>query len=1688
MPDNFTLNPEDINNAARNVYQVMSEADDAILQAQNAIKNTMGIAGSIPANAKYAGLDRACALAQSYLAIANYLSYGTNVKYTLETLVELALGQDEKTAKEIEIQIEALNFAFLKANTLNELLAYRTSTGDLTDYLEHVKAVWDKEYDPKTVDEEESRKRLLVALSISGYDMRTQIYSKDPVNLGTGNFIYDRKDLEIRGKVGLDFTRFYNAQKRDCGVLGQGWSHSFEEKLIRDQKVWKYIHEDGAEEPFYQAQDGSLHSALTTGNVLTIGQNEMTIQKKNYEILIFGKDGNIKQKKSGVDQITDYIYENGRLCKVENESGCLLFFYDDAGYLTEITDHTQRKVCYEYDETKHLVCATMPDGVCYRYHYDSQGQILSIDNPRNITTVRNEYDEKGRIIRQDFPDGGWMIYRYDHEKRRTELMERNGAKITYLHDELGRHIATTDEAGTVRYTYSKHNMKSSITDRRGNTTKYLYDDKGNLTAVVNALGNKTRFTYNADSKISVVKNALGAKTTYRYDTAGRLMETETAKGEKTEFSYDEKGNRNSILLADGSGIRLEYDERGNIIHIILADESSWSYEYDALNRVTASIDGNKNKTFYRYDERDRITSVTDAKGNIRTYQYNASGKLTKVTDFDGHTISCDYNELNRPIRICDKEGNETAYAYDKMWNLTRVKNPDGGVQQYVYDKLERLIRIILPNGGNICYEYDADGNRTGITDPEGNKTTYEYDVLNRMVKMTDAEGNEMTYGYDKLGNRVWEEDALGNRQTYEYDRNAKLIAMTDYMGNRTEYVRDFLGNVTEIHYPNGGVEKREYNPGGSLKRITGIMGTWEEYSYDGNGNIVEKRNSAGQSSQYTYDYQNHLTQMITPFGGTRSWEYDAMGRMTAMIDENGNRTEYAYSPNGNLICVKDAMGNEACYEYDSMGHLTTIFQKDDQTGIKQKTTYLYDLMGLPKIATDALGYEEAYQYDHNGKLLKKTDRDGYVTEYGYTKTGELSQINYADEKAVRYEYDALHHLAKVQDWNGEIQIENDAMGRAVKVEYPDGKEVAYTYGKGGERTGIIYPDGRNVRYEYDSYLRLTALQDGQERIDYHYDDCGRLVEKNFPNGCNTAYRYNPQGLIESLIHTDREGILDAYSYQYDSMGNRTAIEKQRRGLPEESGFYTYGYDPLGRLSDVKKDGESLHTYRYDAFGNRIYMTQVNSSGESQKTTYTYNAANQLISRMDDVSEETYTYDRRGNLKLIMENGNLKNSYIYGALNRLEQAVNGNGEKADYIYNGLGHRVGKIVGTGNMKQLSMIPESQITYLIDLTKGYHNLLQKEEAGVIQSYLWDGNVAGMRESKNQKDVSQTAFDYMDTEYYFQDELGSPIRLINKEGRQTEAYGYDEFGQDLYGNQGQIQPFGYTGYQSDQLAGTYFAQAREYQAALGRFTGRDIIKGFAEVPYTLNEYGYCWGNPEKYVDRDGQLPTIVIGALVGAAIGGVGSIISDAVSGEDIDLKKAGKNALKGAAAGAIVGTGIGIVAAAGATVAGATAATATTTAATATTVTATQISYYITTAISGSVCGIYNCMSSSDGDDFSNFMNGALCGVTGNTLAYIIPGGKLEIPEILGVSFISQVQLELLNTGNVESFLDELDGDKLKRMVASSLISTIFSITGMKILESNLGKYGPIADMSLAFFDTLFAFSSEGLSGIHQKENKD
>ena len=56
--------------------------------------------------------------------------------------------------------------------------------------------------------------------------------------------------------------------------------------------------------------------------------------------------------------------------------------------------------------------------------------------------------------------------------------------------------------------------------------------------------------------------------------------------------------------------------------------------------------------------------------------------------------------------------------------------------------------------------------------------------------------------------------------------------------------------------------------------------------------------------------------------------------------------------------------------------------------------------------------------------------------------------------------------------------------------------------------------------------------------------------------------------------------------------------------------------------------------------------------------------------------------------------------------------------------------------------------QISYTVDLTKQYHNLLEMEENDVVKDLYWDTNVVSMDEAGIES-------------YYIQDVLGSPMEL---------------------------------------------------------------------------------------------------------------------------------------------------------------------------------------------------------------------------------------------------------------------------------------------------------------------------------------
>ena len=533
-----------------------------------------------------------------------------------------------------------------------------------------------------------------------------------------------------------------------------------------------------------------------------------------------------------------------------------------------------------------------------------------------------------------------------------------------------------------------------------------------------------------------------------------------------------------------------------------------------------------------------------------------------------------------------------------------------------------------------------------------------------------------------------------------------------------------------------------------------------------------------------------------------------------------------------------------------MGHLTQTSCTGTGGEQTQNTAYTWDKEGHVVAVTDPLGDMETYTYDPAGRMTSKTDRDGYETAISYGADGQVEEIRYADGRTVSLTYNAIRQLEEVKDWLGTTRIAMDEAGRVSSVTDPYGKTVGYEWGRMGERTALIYPDGKRAEYEYNNAMQLTAMKlisnkEQEKTIRYRYDDAGRLTGKQFPGGSSTSYAYGNLGRVSEILHTGAD-FSEHYIYGYDILGNKTSAAKERTGIQADSGRYEYSYDEMNRLTGVMHDGQQLRSYSYDAFGNRRRKTEYTQNGKLI-TTYGYNTKNQLTTENSENGIRNYSYDHRGNLLSVTSGEEVLKAYGFDAANQMSSSMgmtDGIIQKAVYQYNGLGHRMGQSITTGDAA-----PARTIRYTLDLTRQYHNLLQKTGNGPDQTYFWDGNVAGMEEEGRDH-------------FYFQDDLGSPMRLTDETGRSEEAYGFDEFGNDIWTAkdifQDSMQSFGFTGYQMDSAGGLYFAQARRYDAGAGRFVSEDFLKGHIAVPYTMNHYSYCWNRPMDLVDLNGKFPSL--------------------------------------------------------------------------------------------------------------------------------------------------------------------------------------------------------------------------------------
>ena len=242
---------------------------------------------------------------------------------------------------------------------------------------------------------------------------------------------------------------------------------------------------------------------------------------------------------------------------------------------------------------------------------------------------------------------------------------------------------------------------------------------------------------------------------------------------------------------------------------------------------------------------------------------------------------------------------------------------------------------------------------------------------------------------------------------------------------------------------------------------------------------------------------------------------------------------------------------------------------------------------------------------------------------------------------------------------------------------------------------------------------------------------------------------------------------------------------------------------------------------------------------THSATYSCNPLNQLVQELSSPDiDKTFEYDQTGNLSKVMQAGKLTSEYHFNAQGLLERAITQSGA-AQHSYNALGKRVSSTTELSNNT-------AQTDYLLDLTRPYHDLLALSTDNTTQNFIW-----------GEQDVV-SAQSGSETNYYTHDHLLSPLRLIGHDGASAEALAFDEFGVPTTSTPSSTNPFGYTGYQQDQVSELYFAQARYYSPSAARFISEDLLKGTAANPQSQNRYAYCLANPLVYVDRDGMVPSI--------------------------------------------------------------------------------------------------------------------------------------------------------------------------------------------------------------------------------------
>jgi RHS repeat-associated protein len=218
-------------------------------------------------------------------------------------------------------------------------------------------------------------------------------------------------------------------------------------------------------------------------------------------------------------------------------------------------------------------------------------------------------------------------------------------------------------------------------------------------------------------------------------------------------------------------------------------------------------------------------------------------------------------------------------------------------------------------------------------------------------------------------------------------------------------------------------------------------------------------------------------------------------------------------------------------------------------------------------------------------------------------------------------------------------------------------------------------------------------------------------------------------------------------------------------------------------------------------------------------TYSYNASNELTA----ASNRSYSYDANGNTLSDAQG----RSFTWDFENRLTQAVNPGVGTTNFRYDPFGRRIQK---SG--------PNGTTNYLY----AGANIVEEVDAvgAALSRYTYGPNIDEPLAELRSGTMS----------YYQVDGLGSITSLTSSSATVATNYAYDAFGNLSASTGSTVNPFRYTGRESDSETALYYYRARYYDASDGRLLSEDPDDFASDV----NFYRYVYNRPADLIDPSGR------------------------------------------------------------------------------------------------------------------------------------------------------------------------------------------------------------------------------------------